>query len=142
MKILFHLFMAVMMIAPLYAEEPKTQAPTGNALQIIKPYFKNGTWVFDDADKNLKREPFVAGVPEIINVLVADIPNAKDGFRLTFSSRPFPGHELVARKGKAESGGYWYRIDGTKQDGWLCPALFKYFDKAPAIIYAKADAIE
>jgi hypothetical protein len=25
-------------------------------------------------------------------------------------------------------------------EGWLCPALFKYFDKAPAELYAKAES--
>ena len=24
-------------------------------------------------------------------------------------------------------------------EGWLCPALFKYFDKAPSEIYVKAE---
>jgi len=25
-------------------------------------------------------------------------------------------------------------------EGWLCPALFKYFEKAPKEIYVKAEA--
>jgi hypothetical protein len=29
----------------------------------------------------------------MINVLVKDIPDAKNGFRLTFSAQPFPGHQ-------------------------------------------------
>ncbi len=49
--------------------------PTGNAILIIAPYWYNGTWVFDDEATGLKREPFVAGVPEMMNVLVKDIPN-------------------------------------------------------------------
>jgi len=120
----------------------ETKKPEANALIVIKPYYYHDTWVFDDADKDLRKEPFVAGIPEILNLLVADIPNAKEGFRLTFSTGPFPGHELVASRGKAESGGYWYHIEGTEQSGWLCPAMFKYFAKAPEKIYAKADMIE
>lgn len=27
-------------------------------------------------------------------------------------------------------------------EGWLCPALFKYFEQAPARIFVKAEAIE
>jgi hypothetical protein len=34
------------------------------------------------------------------------------------------------------------RWDSTAQEGWLCPALFKYFEKAPEKIYCKAEAQE
>ena len=60
--------------------------PPANSLMVISPYYDNGTWVFDDPRVGLVREPFVAGVPEMIDVLVADVPNAKDGFRLLFSA--------------------------------------------------------
>ena len=73
----------------------------------------------------------MAGVPEIITLLVADIPNAQSGFRLTFSAAPFPGHKLVVTRGKAESGGFWYNVENSDQTGWLCPALFNFFPKAP-----------
>ena len=36
-------------------------------------------WVFDDPDVGLVREPFVAGMPEIIDHVVRDIPNASVG---------------------------------------------------------------
>jgi hypothetical protein len=26
-------------------------------------------------------------------------------------------------------------------EGWLCPALFRYFDEAPAELYVKAEAL-
>jgi hypothetical protein len=56
-----------------------------NALLVIAPYRHAGTWVFDDPSAGLVREPFVAGVPEMIDVLVRDIPSATNGFRLLFS---------------------------------------------------------
>jgi hypothetical protein len=34
----------------------------------------------------LVQESFVGGVPEMIDELVADIPNARNGFRLLFSA--------------------------------------------------------
>src|SRR5271168_1448108 len=67
--------------------------PPANAIMVIAPYWYNGTWVFDDPAVNLNREPFVAGVPEMIDGLVKGIPVAKDGFRLTFSANPFPGFQ-------------------------------------------------
>jgi hypothetical protein len=114
-----------------------------NAIFVIAPYRYQGTWVFDDPAVGLVREPFVAGVPAMIDHLVADIPNAKDGFRLLFSTRPFPGYqEKVAWiRGDEECGGNYYRLDDPPMEGWLCPALFKYFDEAPAELYVKAEAI-
>jgi hypothetical protein len=53
-----------------------------NAIRVIHPYRWNGMWVFDDPDVGLVREPFVAGVPEIIDHVVRDIPNAGMGYQL------------------------------------------------------------
>ena len=53
-----------------------------NVIQVIAPYRHGGTWVFDDDRVGLLREPFVSGAPEMIDVLVADIPDAANGFRL------------------------------------------------------------
>src|SRR6476620_3488720 len=51
---------------------------------VIAPYSKHGTWLFNDERRNLVEEPLVAAAPETIAEIVADIPNAKAGFRLTF----------------------------------------------------------
>src|SRR5947208_876010 len=64
-----------------------------NALIVIVPYRHAGTWVFDDAKAGLVREPFVAGVPEMMDVLTRGIPDATNGFRLLFSAHPFPGFQ-------------------------------------------------
>jgi hypothetical protein len=50
-----------------------------NSLLVIKPYWWEGTWVFDDPDVGLTRGPFVAGIPEMIDLLVRDIPDARRG---------------------------------------------------------------
>ena len=39
-------------------------------------------------------------------------------------------------------GGNWYYSEDFTVEGWLCPALFKYFDKAPEEIYAKFEEKE
>jgi len=113
----------------------------GNVLTVITPYWYQGTWVFDDESVGLSREPFVAGVPEIIDDLVKDIPNARSGFRLLFSSVSFPGYQIELKRVKEEYGGYWYRVKGQSAEGWLCPALFKYFETAPETLYAKAEQL-
>ena len=113
-----------------------------NSIQVINPYWAFDTWVFDDPAKNLEAEPFVSGAPELLNILAEDIPNAyQDGFRLLFSPGPFPGYQLVVDWVREEHGGNWYKSDERGLEGWLCPALFKYFDAAPPKIYVKGEAI-
>jgi uncharacterized protein DUF6717 len=115
--------------------------PPQNAINVIAPYRANGTWVFDDERYGLVREPFVAGVPEMIDALVADIPRATQGFRLTFSANPFPTYQkkLVWLRGGTQ--GNYYRLDDPPMEGWICPALFRYYEKPPAELYVRADAI-
>lgn len=110
-----------------------------NSLMVISPYRHAGTWVFDDPSVGLRQEPFVAGIPEMIDEMVRDIPNADQGFRLIFSTQPFPGYaeKLVWRRGDAT--GNWYYSERCQKEGWLCPGLFKYYRDAPKEIYAKAE---
>ncbi len=115
--------------------------PPQNAILVIAPYQYNGTWVFDDPRFGLVREPFVAGVPEMIDVLVADIPDADKGFRLTFSARAFPGFQKKLDWVRGDMEGNYYKIDDPPMEGWICPALFKYYDAPPAELYVKAEAI-
>ncbi len=111
-----------------------------NAMMVIYPYRHEGVWVFDDARAGLVREPFVAGVSEMIDAAVAGIPGAQDGVRLLFSARPFPGfqEELVWVRGEYE--GNWYRWEKHGVEGWLCPALLKYFDRPPERIYVRFES--
>jgi hypothetical protein len=115
--------------------------PPQNAILVIAPYRYNGTWVFDDERFGLIREPFVAGVPEMIDVLVADIPDAEEGFRLTFSSRQFPGYQKKLDWVRGDMDGNYYKIDDPPMEGWICPAMFKYYDKPPAELYVKAEPL-
>jgi hypothetical protein len=71
---------------------------------------------------------------------VADIPNARQGFRLLFSVAPFPSFQRKLTRLREEFGGWWYRSDEPEAEGWLCPALFRYFDDAPEEIYVKAES--
>ena len=97
------------------------------------------TWVFDDPTVELEQEPFVC--PAVIDELANAVPNARDGFRLVFSDAPFPGFQRTLALQREENGGAWYGLDGSDLEGWLCPALFKYFDEAPARLYMSAEPI-
>jgi hypothetical protein len=111
-----------------------------NQIMVIVPYWEAGTWVFDDPATDLVKEPFVAGVPEMIDDLVRDIAKARKGFRLLFSASPFPGYQRKLDRVRQEFEGWWYATDDPPMEGWLCPALFRYFDEAPGEIYVKAEA--
>jgi hypothetical protein len=113
-----------------------------NSLFVIAPYQHEGMWVFDDAAVGLSKEPFIAGIDTMIDRIVADIPNAARGFRAVFSATPFPGAQYKLEWRREESGGNWYYNDQFKMEGWLCPALLKYFPSAPREIYIKAEPKE
>jgi hypothetical protein len=115
--------------------------PNSNSILVIAPYDHAGTWVFDDSAAGLYREPFIAGVPEMIDDLVKDIPNAKAGFRLLFSAQPFPGHQKSLTWLRGDGTGNYYQLDDPPLEGWICPALFKYYSQAPERIYVKAEPL-
>ena len=73
----------------------------------------------------------MSGADVILDQMVSKIPNAESGVTIFFSANPFPGcqHEFHWRR--EESGGNWYFSPECDLEGWLCPALFKYFDEAP-----------
>lgn len=113
-----------------------------NSLFVIKPYWHIGTWVFDDDRVGLVREPFVIGVPDMINYLVRNINNSKKGFKMLFSETAYPDYDQLISWEKEEAGGNWYQMDKEPMlRGWLCPALSLYFPKAPKRLYVSAEPL-
>lgn len=128
------------------------RAPTspyhGNALRTIFFYATmNGGYAFDDSAVNCRGEAMVAGMPAIMDLLQVRAGMDPGDFKCTFSDNPFPGSQIhlewvpESKDGsKSTSTGNWYRVaDKPEMEGWLCPALFKFFKDAPKHIYAKAE---
>jgi hypothetical protein len=111
-----------------------------NAISVIAPYKYLDLWVFDDARVGLVQEPFVGGADTIIDVLTKDIPEADQGFRLMFSAGEFPGyqHRLVWRRAQT-TGNVYYSAD-LDMEGWLCPALLRYFENPPQELFVQVKA--
>ena len=63
--------------------------------------------------------------------------DAELGFTLIFSGTPFPGHQYRLDWRRAEGGGNWYHAAQFDMEGWLCPALFKYFQEVPKQLYVQ-----
>jgi hypothetical protein len=102
------------------------------------------TWMYDDAAHGRIREPFVLGVPRMIDKLLRlDLPRRlgeagleRRPFRMLFSVDAFPGARAIDWV-REEGGGNWYRYEDD--EGWLCPALFDFFDTAPDELWVKAE---
>ena len=108
-----------------------------NSIMVIHPYKYEGLWVFDDPKVGLVQEPFVSGADVAIDRLVEGLPGAEKGFALLFSAEPFPGYQAAFEWRRQEYGGNWYYSPEHGLEGWLCPALFKYFEQAPERLYVQ-----
>ena len=110
-----------------------------NQIMVIFPYLYDDTWVFDDQQAGLEKEPFVCGIPEMINIMTEELPDADRGFRMLFSSTPFPNYQAELIYLREEYGGNCYSWEKHSLEGWLCPAMFRYFQTTPEKIYCKAE---
>lgn len=111
-----------------------------NAVYAIRPYRWQNQWVFDDERVDLVQEPFVMGIPQIIDRAVAHLYQPEHGFTVYFNHTGLPGATLILKKLNEDAGGNWYQCCETGMKGWLCPALYKYYPTAPDILYIKIDA--
>ena len=111
-----------------------------NSITVIQPFKEMDTWVFDDHEHGLIREPFVSGMPKIIEKMIEidSIPHAESGFTALFSNKRFPGANHILKWIHTEYSGNWYELIGSDLKGWLCPSLFEYFDNAPKEIFVQA----
>jgi Family of unknown function (DUF6717) len=105
-----------------------------NAINVISPYRWNDLWVFDDPEKGLNKEPLIAGIDTMLDYVSREANG--QAFNIVFSATEFPDHQVCLNWVRAGDGGNWYEENGTLNiEGWLCPALLKYFEQAPKQIY-------
>src|SRR4051812_9451327 len=76
-----------------------------NGIFSIHPYRWQNMWVFDDERVGLAKEPFVMGIPEIIDRAVAHLPNPEQGFTVLFNNIGPPSPDIVLTKLESDSGG-------------------------------------
>ncbi len=108
-----------------------------NSIFSIQPYRHQGTWVFDDDRVKLVKEPFVCGVPEMIDLALLCKQWTGSRFNMLFSATEIPEPDLVLTKDEPFAEGNWYIDQKTGMRGWLCPALYCYFTKAPKKLFIK-----
>jgi hypothetical protein len=129
------------------AKEPiATQKPSSeeedymNELHVIAPYKHHGMWVFDDNKVGLVQEPFVGGADTIIDVMTQNIPHAASGFTMVFASYAFPGHQFQFEWLGPQGSGNLYHSPDLHLEGWLCPALLRYFNSSPQRLFVQVKA--
>lgn len=111
-------------------------------IKTLRPYKYYGQWVFDDEATGLDKEAFVAGADTMIDVATEHLEKPEEGFVLLFSGEYFPTAQIKLDWVREDGGGNVYYWPEANQEGWLCPALFKYFDEAPKEIYAQVKEAE
>src|SRR5579863_8312 len=112
-----------------------------NTIFVIKPYKWEGLWVFDDPDVGLVKEPFVGGADTMLDLAIAHIPGADNGFLAIFSASYFPDAQIVLDWKQADGSGNVYTWKARDMDDWLCPALLRYFAEPPGnageVVYSR-----
>ena len=115
----------------------------GNQIHVLHPYRYAGQWVFNDPRVELRGEPLMGVAGQLLDLLIAreKIKRAEWGFRLLFAATPFPGHQVVLTLKQASYVGAEYAFAGFTQPVWLCPGIYKYFERAPATLYIRVEAV-
>ena len=108
-----------------------------NAIYSIRPYRYQNESVFDDERVDLVREPFVMGIPQIIDRAVQHLPDPQNGFSVLFNDTGLSGADIILIKQDEEAGGNWYACEQTGLRGWLCPARYRYYPIAPERLFIK-----
>ncbi|MHA2278428.1 MAG: DUF6717 family protein [Candidatus Kariarchaeaceae archaeon] len=125
-----------------------------NQLMVIYPYPTGlssltgvSGWAFDDKTTGLVAEPFVSGMPEIIDMALKHEKMERKKFRLVFSADFLPDYKLKLQLINTDiiAGNYYKVVEGPNDmlgmKGWLCPATLKYFSTYPETLYLKAGAL-
>ena len=53
-----------------------------------------------------------------------------------------PGHQFRLDWRRADGSGNWYYSQDLGMEGWLCPALLRYFDEPPKEIFVQVKSRE
>tara|TARA_B110000259_G_scaffold181974_1_gene224876 strand:+ start:109 stop:477 length:369 start_codon:yes stop_codon:yes gene_type:complete len=119
----------------------KIKSELGNAMMSLNLYKTGKTWAFDDSTYEIKAEPFVLGMSEIIS---ACLPKDKDKCTAIFSLNKFPLCDTLNLT-KEEANGGWYVVSESNSKnvkgmgGWLCPVTRVYLKTIPQNVYYKIE---
>ena len=106
-----------------------------NQINVISPYRYLDMWVFDDPKVGLLAEPFVGGADTMIDSVTAELADPQHGFTMIFSANAFPNYGFCLEWRRKEGSGNIYYSQSLDAEGWLCPALLRYFVEPPQELF-------
>ena len=138
------LYLELQNIIKKHTRSPKVN----NSIFSLTAYRHDNMWVFDDEDRGLVKEPFVAGADTMFDVMSGNILPDTNNTRcsIAFSANPMPNHDVHVKQieDHGEDMGDTYEVVKAFTPAlntfngfqfWLCPALLSFFKSAPENIY-------
>lgn len=111
----------------------KSTKGKANAIFTIFPYKHNGQWMFDDKERDVLREAFVAGADDLLDLIC----QGAEKCTAIFSAGKFPDAMFTLRLIEKDDYGSTYYCEELSHDLWLCPCLWVYINPSPETIYLK-----
>jgi hypothetical protein len=129
-------------------------------VNVIKPYRKDGRWVFDKDGHiydmapagitDAVLSPMILGGDRLITAAAQakGICNPENGFQLLFSENYFPGCDAKFTLQEDRFDGWVYSIESENfqvaqgQQAWVCSYMKLYYAQAPKVLYLKMESHE
>lgn len=102
---------------------------------VLKIRKENKSWIFDDPTFGIKKEPFVMGTSELIDVIKQKKKIKKEELEIIASDVAFEGCKktvLLHHDKETKWSKYFSKDYG---DHFLCPVLLTYFKEPPKELY-------
>lgn len=106
---------------------------------FLQIYKENGIWIFDDASKNIEKEPFVGGFSELIDFILKEKgvwAGSHRGIDIEFSLEK-ESADMVEIKKVENMDNDWALYEYKEMQGTLCPLTLKYFGYHPASFFVR-----
>jgi hypothetical protein len=108
-------------------------------MQTITIYKENGIWIFDDASKNIEKEPFVGGFSELIDYVLKERgvwAGSHRGIDIEFSLEKNFDDQIEIKKVE-DMGDDWALYEYKDMQGTLCPVTLQYLGKHPDCFFIR-----
>lgn len=102
-----------------------------NAIKRIVMWKEGNTWMFDESEFGLVREPFVGATNRALDYIADD----ENEMTFLFSDHAFPNAIEFFTEPIEEFGGATFKCSRIADFCWLCSAMWHYFDELPASIF-------
>lgn len=132
------LTVAAMALALCSCGGPPDSGEAGQSY-VLPVYWHGGMWSFDDMRAGIAKKPVTRESNELIDRLVAGIPNASGGFRLILSSQRNSTADVEVVLLEEQDDFCCYRSERLDCMAWFCREALKAFDEAPSTIYMRAE---